>query len=340
MKTIDPKVIQQLFVLLLILLLGGLIFRYMLPYLAGILGAITFYVLLRKPMAILVKRGWNHRLAAGILLLLSFICILIPVSGIILLLGTKIEPAVRRTERVVEAIKEGLSKWEARTGMDFSSGIDASAVSTWLSDNLQAIVGGTFNMFIAIGIMYFVLYYMLTNRRQLRESLFAYIPVSSEHLSVIGVEARAMVRSNALGIPLVAVAQGIVGLLGFVMFGIENALFWSLLVTIGSMIPFIGGLLGIIPAFILTYSNGLEFQAWGILIYGLVIVGSADNLVRLYVLKRLDNVHPLITLIGVIVGIPMFGFIGLIFGPLLISLFLIIVRIYKKEYGAKEPSRE
>lgn len=312
----------------------------MLPYLAGILGAITFYVLLRKPMAILVKRGWKHRLAASLLLLLSFICILIPVSGIILLLGTKVEPAVRRTERVVEAIKDGLSKWEDQTGMDFSSSIDASAVSTWLSNNLQAIAGGTFNMFIAIGIMYFVLYYMLTNRRQLRESLFAYIPVSSEHLSVIGREARAMVRSNALGIPLVAVAQGIVGLLGFVIFGIENVFFWSLMVTIGSMIPFIGGLLGIIPAFILTYSNGLEFQAWGILIYGLVIVGSTDNLVRLYVLKRLDNVHPLITLIGVIVGIPMFGFIGLIFGPLLISLFLIIVRIYKKEYGAREPSEK
>jgi predicted PurR-regulated permease PerM len=82
----------------------------------------------------------------------------------------------------------------------------------------------------------------------------------------------------------------------------------------------------------------LEFQAWGILIYGIVIVGSTDNLIRLYVLKRIDNVHPLITLIGVIVGIPIFGFIGLIFGPLLISLFLIIVRIYKKEYGERHPS--
>ncbi len=71
-------------------------------------------------------------------------------------------------------------------------------------------------------------------------------------------------------------------------------------------------------------------------IYGLVIVGSTDNIIRLYVLKRLDNVHPLITLIGVIVGVPLFGFIGLIFGPLLISLFLIVLRIYRKEYGKEE----
>jgi predicted PurR-regulated permease PerM len=63
-------------------------------------------------------------------------------------------------------------------------------------------------------------------------------------------------------------------------------------------------------------------------------VGSTDNIIRLFILQKLDNVHPLITLIGVIVGIPLFGFIGLIFGPLLVSLSLIIVRIYKKEYAS------
>ena len=99
------------------------------------------------------------------------------------------------------------------------------------------------------------------------------------------------------------------------------------------MIPFIGTLIGILPVFILTLSTGNDAQAWGILIYGLVVVGATDNIIRLYVLKKLDNVHPLITLIGVIVGVPLFGFIGLIFGPLLISLFIVVVRIYRKEYG-------
>ncbi|GAL80416.1 membrane protein [Algibacter lectus] len=72
----------------------------------------------------------------------------------------------------------------------------------------------------------------------------------------------------------------------------------------------------------------------GILIYGIVAIGGAtDNVFRLYILKRLDDVHPLITLVGVLVGVPLFGFIGLIFGPLLVSLFLIVLRIYKKQYG-------
>jgi predicted PurR-regulated permease PerM len=156
------------------------------------------------------------------------------------------------------------------------------------------------------------------------------------NLKEIGIEVQAMVRSNALGIPLVAVAQGIVALIGFLIFGIEDPFFWFVIVTIGSMIPFVGTLVGILPVFVLTLSTGHSFQAWGILIYGFVVVGSTDNIIRLYVLKKLDNVHPLVTLIGVIVGVPLFGFIGLIFGPLLISLFMVIVRIYRKEYGKED----
>ncbi|MCW8981134.1 MULTISPECIES: AI-2E family transporter [Altibacter] len=340
MRYINPKVIRQIFVLLLILLMGGLIFREMMPYLSGVLGAITIYVLMRKWMARLVRKGWHPDLAAGVLMLLSFVGILIPVTGIVLMLTNKISNAVKNSERVVKAFKEQLASIEEKVGYDLNSQIDAGAVSSWLSENLQNFAGGTFNMFISIGLMYFLLYYMFTNRRELRESLYEFIPINRDNLKTIGNEAQMMVRSNALGIPLVAVAQGVVALIGFLIFGIEDPLFWFVIVTIGSMIPFVGTLLGILPVFILTLSAGHTFQAWGILIYGFVIVGSTDNIIRLYVLKKLDNVHPLITLIGVIVGVPLFGFIGLIFGPLLISLFLIVLRIYKNEYGKEVHSGE
>lgn len=333
MKTIDPNIIRQIFVLLLIVLLGGLIFMEMAPYFSGVLGAITLYVLLKRLMARMVKRGWNANLAAISLMVMSFLLILVPVVGAILMLGNKIGQAVKHSEKVVKATKGQLGTWEDKLGYDFTSQIDVGAISGWLSENLQGVAGGTFNVVIAIAIMYFLLFYMLTNRKKLRESLFEYIPISEENLKVIGCETREMVRANALGIPLVAIAQGIVSFIGFLIFGIENPFFWAVIVTIGSMIPFVGNLLGTVPVFILAMSNGSNVQAWGVLLYGIIVVGSTDNVIRLFVLQKLDNVHPLITLIGVIVGIPLFGFIGLIFGPLLISLFLIVVRIYKKEYG-------
>ncbi len=339
MTYINPKIVRQIFSLLLIIMLGGLIFHAILPYFSGVLGAITIYVLLRRPMSKLVKKGWPPNLAAIFLLIGSFVCILLPVSGIVLMLGNKVESAIENSEKVIAAVESQLATLENKFGYDFTSQIDFNEVSKWFSQNLSGLAGGTFNMFIAVGIMYFILFYMLTNRRELRESLFEYIPINKDNLKIIGQEIRAMVRSNALGIPLVALAQGIIALIGFLLFGINSPFFWAVIVTIGSMVPFIGAMLGIIPVFILSLSSGNSFEAWGILLYGLIVVGSTDNLFRLYVLKKLDNVHPLITLIGVIVGVPIFGFIGLIFGPLLISLFLIVVRMYKKEYTKDNKDR-
>ncbi len=319
--------------------MGCLIFLEIAPYFSGVLGAIALYILLKGSMETLVSRGWNPNVAAGSLMFLSFISILLPIAGAVFMLSNKIGKAAQNSEKVIKAVKTQLSEWEQYFGYNITDQIDASSISEGITKSITSILGGTFSTFIAISIMYFFLFYMLTNRKQLRETLIEYIPISKENIKTLGSEMRVMVRSNSLGIPLVAIAQGIVALIGFLIFGVESPFFWAVVVTIGSMIPFVGNLLGTIPVFILTLSNGDTFQAWGILLYGMIVVGSTDNLIRLYVLRKLDNVHPLITLLGVIIGIPLFGFIGLVFGPLLISMFLLVVRIYKKEYAKQSTDK-
>lgn len=331
-KIIKPNIIRQLFVLLLILLMGGLIFREMLPYFLGVLGAITLYVLLKGSMKKLEKRGWRPSLAAAFLMFMSFISILIPIAGALLMLGNKIGQATKNSERFIKVVKSNLKSWEQSLGFSITDQIDASSISSRIANSVSDILGGTLNTFIAVSIMYFFLYYMLINQKQLRKVLIEYIPMKNENIETLGVKINEMVRSNSLGIPLVAIAQGIVALIGFLIFGVESPFFWAVVVTIGSMLPFIGNFLGTIPVFILALSDGNTFQAWGVLIYGIVVVGTTDNIIRLYVLKKMDNVHPLITLLGVIIGIPLFGFLGLVFGPLLLSLFLLVVRIYKQEF--------
>ena len=333
MDTLKPSLVRQLFVLLVLIFLGFLIFKEMLPYLSGVLGAITLFVLLKGFMAKLVNRGWKKSLAAGTLLLASFIGILIPVGLIILMLSTKIGKAVANSERVIAAIKDNAQKLETYLGYNLSSSIDSSSVAGWLTSNLQNLAGGTFNAVIAIGVMYFLLYFMLVNREDLSTTLRSYVPLDEGNIELIEKETDISVRSNALGIPLVALFQGIIALIGYVIFGVPDPFFWFAITAVGSMVPFIGSALGFIPVTLLLLASGHNWQAIGVLLYGIVIVGTTDNVVRLYILERISSVHPLITLIGVIVGVQLFGFIGLIFGPLLISLFLLIVKIYKKEYG-------
>lgn len=333
MKRIGPTLVRQLFVLLAILFLGFLIFVEIIPYLSGILGAITLFVILKTWMGKLERRGWKRSLAAIVLMLASFIGILIPVALIVLMLSSKIGKAVANSERVIAAVKDQASTFEEYVGYNISSDIDSSAIAGWLTTNLQSLAGGTFDAFIAIGIMYFMLYYMLINKDHINDVILKYVPLDRDNIILIEEESDLSVKSNALGIPLVAIIQGVIALIGFLIFGVPDPFFWFAITAIGSMVPFIGSALGIIPVTVLLLANGQNWQAIAILIYGIAVVGAADNFVRLYILERLSSVHPLITLFGVVVGVPLFGFIGLIFGPLLISLFLLIVKIYKKEYG-------
>ncbi len=333
MKHLHPDLVKQLFMLMLIILIGLMIFLEMIPYLGGVLGAITLFVLFDKWMGILVRKGWNKILAASTLMLISFIGILLPISGIIILLSSKVGKAVKHSGQFIKVIKNELSQLEVTYGYDISSQINTSEITSWLSTNLQQFAGSTFEVVLAISIMYFMLYYMLIHRNKLARSLQDYIPMNRENLALVAKESYEMVKANAIGIPAVALCQGVIALIGFWIFNVPNAMFWFVITTIGSMIPFVGTLLGFVPLTILLLAQGHTAQ--GVLVgsYGFFIVGGADNFIRLYILKSLSNVHPLITLIGVIIGVPLFGFIGLIFGPLLISLFMLIVKIYKKEYG-------
>ncbi|MBZ9629320.1 AI-2E family transporter [Salegentibacter sp. LM13S] len=333
MDRLKPALVRQIFVLMLILFLTVLIFKEIIPYLSGVLGAITLYVLLRNWMKKLLARGWKPPVAAALLMAGSFVGILVPITLIVIMLTSKISKAVANSERVIRAVKEQLTEAETYIGYSLSESIDTSSVTNWMSGNLQSLAGGTFNAFIAIGIMYFMLYYMLVKRDSMKSSLISYIPLGNDNLEIIAKESDQLVKSNALGIPLVAIFQGIIALIGYLIFGVPDPFFWFVITAIGSMIPFIGTAIGILPVVILLVAQGDNWQAIAMLIYGFVVVGSTDNLIRLYIIDRLAAVHPLITLFGVIVGVQLFGFIGLIFGPLLVSLFLLILKIYKKEYG-------
>jgi len=329
---LKPIIVRQLFVLLVISIVGFLIIYETLPYLSGVLGAITMYVILNPYMDKLMKKGINKSISAIILMLISFIVILIPLSGIIIMLGNKIGRAVSSSEEVVDAFKQQFASLEYKLGFDIGPQIDTSKIVDMVSNNLQSIAGSTFNVLISVAIMYLLLYYMLLHSKDMINMFYKYLPFKREGLEEIGSGCRSMVRANAIGIPVVAIVQGIIALIGYLIFNVEDPWFWFVITAIGSMIPVIGTMVGILPVFILTLSAGDTFSAWGVLIYGFVVVGIADNITRLYALKRLDDVHPLITLIGVIIGVPLFGFIGLIFGPILISLFLLLVKVYRKEY--------
>lgn len=324
--------IRQIFILVVISSILFLIGTNLLPYLGGVLGAITLYVLLEPIQKWLEDKNWKPSLAASILIALSFVVILLPIAGIGLMMSSKVKNAIENSNEITKTIKSQIAKAEEFVGMNISDRINTEEVSSWASENLQSLASSSLTVFIAVGIMFFLLYFMLVEREKWLKASLDYMPLKEKNIKTIGEESISLVKSNAIGIPLVALLQGAVALIGYFIFGVENPFFWFVITVIGSMIPFVGTALGILPVCILMFAQGDTTAAIGILIYGAIVVGATDNLFRLVVQKRLADVHPLVTLIGVVVGVPIFGFIGLIFGPLLVSLFLLLVKIYKNEY--------
>ncbi|GGE20592.1 AI-2E family transporter [Psychroflexus salis] len=332
-QKISTSLIRQIFTLLLIIILAGLILSKTFPYLSGVLGAIALFVIFKKSMAKMRAKKWNPFFASSLILFISTILIILPVFTIVYLMTNKIGQAVKNSEQLVKAFKNQLVIIEDYLGFELASQLDPNSVTDWVSSSLKGLATGTFDVFIALTIMYFLLYYMLINYKKLQQTLEAYVPIGVENFKRIGNEAYQKVKANAIGIPLVALFQGLIALIGFWIFDVPNPWFWFVITSVGSVLPFVGTAIGILPVSIILFAEGATASGIGILVYGFVVVGASDNLIRLYVLKKMADEHPLITLFGVIIGVPLFGFIGLIFGPLLISLFLLIMKIYKEEYG-------
>jgi predicted PurR-regulated permease PerM len=209
-------------------------------------------------------------------------------------------------------------------------------LTEWGAQTLPRILGATLSTLVAIIVMYFILYFMLTDGRKMESRFYEWAPLKDENLLLLRRDLNKMVLSNAIGIPLVALLQGVVGLIGYVLIGVPEPLFWFVITAFTALLPVVGAALAYIPLSLTLFANGDTVRGFVVLGFGLAVIGSVDNIFRFWLSKRLGDVHPLITVFGVIIGVNMFGFIGIIFGPILISLFLIMFRIYANEFGMKK----
>lgn len=335
MKYISNNIIRQVLFLAIIILLALILFFQLNNFLPAFLGAYTLYVLMRKYMFVLENRyNWGKSWCASLLMLLSFLIILLPVFILVNLLTNKIAFAFQNSSAVVENVKLFIRNIEASSGIKILTTENINKLTEWGAQTLPQILGATVNTVISIIVMYFLLFFMLTEGRKMEAKFYEWVPLKDENVIILRGDMNRLVLSNAIGIPLIALAQGIVGLIGYIIIGVPEPLFWFVITCIAGMIPVIGAALAYIPLAILVYTGGEPVKGVITLIFGLAVIGSVDNIFRFWLQKKLGNVHPTITVFGVIIGISLFGFIGLIFGPILISLFILLMKVYVTEFGS------
>lgn len=326
--------LRQVILLLVIVLLALVLLNQLYIFLPGFLGAITLYILSRDSYYFLtIKKRWKKTGTAIFFILISMIVIALPVYFSIRLISSELSGFLNNPGELVNDAKLVGQKIYELTGVQLMS--DANILT--FQKQAAAIIPSLLNSSAAIlsnfAIMFFLLYFLLVNGREVEKFLDRFIPLKEENIDMLSLETKNMIRANAIGIPVLAIIQGIIATIGYWIFGVKDFGLWGFLTGVFSMVPIVGSAIIWGPLTIYLFAIDKTGFAIGLLAYSVILISNIDYVVRLTLLKKFMDVHPLVTVFGVIVGLGLFGFWGVIFGPLLISYFIILIRIYMNEFG-------
>ncbi|WP_128331838.1 AI-2E family transporter [Apibacter sp. HY039] len=338
---INGKVIHQVLFILVIIALFFLIISQLAIFLPSLLGAATLYALSRNFFLFLTeKKKWNKWVTVLVIFLLAILIISAPVYLIIELAYSKVQVALSYSQSINESIAKIVHDVQARYHFNILSKDNILQATSWAGKFVPQILNSTMNSVVVFFFSFFIFFFMIMNIRKMESTFMKWSPIKNENTIKLGQKLKKMIQSNAIGIPAVALIQGIVAVIGYTIIGLDNLWFWFAVTTFASMIPIVGAALAYVPIAILLFTSGQTWQSVFVLLYGTIVVGLSDNIVRFTLLKKLDNVHPLITVFGVIFGMNIFGFLGLIFGPILLSCFFLLIEVYTDEFSDKKNTKE
>jgi predicted PurR-regulated permease PerM len=334
LNQIHPNKIRQLFFLSVIILLFIVISKELYSILSAFLGAITLYALLRNVMIQLVsKYNLKKWLAALLLIISTSIVIILPSIWIVSISFEKIQPIINNPTLLNQTFEKIHLYLIQKVNIDILNADNIAKINAFVLGNAKIIIGGTMSTLGNIFIMFFVLYFMLVQTLEIETWLRKNVPFNNSNVNKILNESRNLIVSNAIGVPIVAILQGLTGLLGYFILGVQDFLFFGILTSICSIIPVVGSMIIWMPIMLFQLSIGNTWQGIAIGLWGFLLIGSVDNVARFVLQKKMANVHPLITIFGVFIGINIFGGLGIIFGPILFSIFFLLVKIYIDEFG-------
>lgn len=332
-KKQDHK-INSYFFLGIILLFAVFILFSLTEFFTAFLAAIMFYVLSKQFVEWLVKKKhWKKSWAAILVIIISFFIILVPVSLLAAMLFTKVQTVAGNMQTdLIQPLQNLDTFLQQRFHFMLISEKNIAQAQSILTEFISSLLNQGINLVGSIAMMYFFLYFMIVNINRMEAAIIVYLPFGRNRIQLFGEELKAQTFSNAVGVPLIAVVQGGFAYFSFLITGVPEPGFWAVITGFASILPIVGTGLVWIPMGVYLILTGLTWQGVFILIWGVVVLSSMDNVVRFILAKKMADVHPVVTVLGVIIGLKYFGITGLIFGPLIISYFIILLRIYYTEY--------
>ena len=314
----------------LIMALGVALVVALWPFSTGLIGAPVLLVVM-APLHRWLSRRMPVRVAAAIVIVLGILLIIGPGVSIVGLVAAEAQdmatgvirsPLLARISRIRVGPYQVGAQLE-QIGSQIISFIGASALG---------LIGTATRLGIQLTIAFFGLYFLLVSPESAWRSVRPFIPFSAASAEILRTRFADVTISTVVGTGLTALIQGCAVGLAFWVVGLSNPLFWGVVTVIFAILPVVGSGLVWGPGAASLAMAGRWGAAIGLVIWGIVVVGNVDNVIRPIVFRRWAQVHPFITVIGAFMGLRYFGLLGLLIGPLAISYFFELIRMYRVEY--------
>ncbi len=285
-----------------------------------------------------LQRLGSKSLSALITVLLMFAILLVPLwlfgqvlfSELVSLYGKfRQNQAIFDQTALISSLPAGLQGLVQQFSQDLASRL--SGLTGQLIQNATSLVVNVSGFLLAFFFVFFVFYYLLRDGDRIKAYFNSVFPLSQAHESLIVSKLEKAVSGVIKGSFLVALCQGGVGLIGYIIFGMPQPVLWAAFTVLAALVPNVGTSVALVPAILYLFLSGHTGAAAGLAIWGAFAVGTIDNFVSPKLIGRNAQLHPVLVFLGVIGGLQLFGLLGFLLGPVIMAVFMELLDIYRSD---------
>ena len=338
--------VRNAFLLLLVVSVSTVFLVMLRSFLVTILMAAIFSGLLYPSFEDLVARLRNRALAATVTVLCTLVLVIAP---LLLVLGLVVNQAVQVTEEVRPVVERLISDRtyleqqieripgfervaQYRDQIFMRMGDVVNAMGGFLASSLSNATQGTVAFIAQFLLFLYTLFFLLLDGPKIRDAILRNVPLRHDEKEQMIDRFVSVTRASLKGTVVIGIIQGSMSGVAFAFAGIPNALFWTVLMILLSILPVVGGALVWVPACIILAATGQWLTAVLLAAFCAFVVGSVDNILRPRLVGRDTKMHDLVILFSILGGIITFGPIGFIIGPIIAGLFVTSWSIFDTAY--------
>ncbi len=330
---------ELIFFWILFTITGILAFAIMKPYFVALFLAIVFGVLFAPVYRYFLKSlGGKTGLSALLTVLVVLFLVFVPLTLLGILMFQEVtnvysmfllgEENFSYFTQVATVLERHVQSIIPSFHMQTDIGVYFGEALRFIGVNLSSFVSGTLAVLFEAILIIVAMFFLYRDGKSLREFIVRWSPLADRYDESILAKLEMAIESVVRGSLVVAVLQGLVTGLGFLIFGLPNPVLWGVVTTIAALVPLLGTALVVIPWAVVLFFQGSSLSALGFLLWGVVVVGTVDNIARPLLMRRAMKIHPFLIFLSVLGGLAYFGPVGFLAGPIVFVLFFTLLEIY------------